>query len=75
MEGEKLSLHKFYFDSITRAREKHERYGQALFNHLCVVRADLSGQVRGTMDKDPFYCTSPKDKRFDAFIAFIEENW
>ena len=69
-----LYLHKFYFDSITRARLKKERYGQAMFNHLCEVRPDLAEQIRGT-DKDPFYCTSPMDPKFDAAIAFIEANW
>ena len=70
-----LSLHKFYFDSITRARVNRERYGQALFNHLCEVRPDLSEKIRGDMDLDPFYCESPTHPRFDKFIAFIEENW
>ena len=70
----KLSLHKFYFDAITRARVTRERYGQAMFNHLWEVRPDLSEQVRGT-DKDPFHVQSFEDPRWDAFIAFIESNW
>jgi hypothetical protein len=45
-----------------------------MFNHLCEVRPDLAEQIRGT-DKDPFYCTSPMDPKFDAAIAFIEANW
>lgn len=68
------SLHKFYFDSITRAREKRERYCQAMFNHLSVVRPDLSEQVRGT-EMDPFHCTTLQDPRWDKFVAFIETNW
>lgn len=69
-----ISLHKFYFDGITRAREKRERYCQAMFNHLSIVRPDLSEQVRGT-DKDPFYCASPTEERWDRFVQFIETNW
>lgn len=69
-----VSLHKFYFDGITRAREKRERYCQAMFNHLSIVRPDLSEQVRGT-EMDPFHCTTPQDPRWDKFVAFIETNW
>jgi hypothetical protein len=68
------SLHKFYFDSIIRARRNQERYGQAMFNHLCEVRPGLSEMVRGT-NMDPFYCSSPMDAQFDRFVAFIEQNW
>ncbi len=70
----KLSLHKFYFDGITRARMKGERYCQAMFNHLCEVRPDLSEKVRAS-DMDPFYCATPNDPKFDRFIAYIEKNW
>ncbi len=71
----KLSLHNFYFDSMARAhRLLHERYGQAMFNHLQSVRPDLAERVRGT-DKDPFSCKSPTDPRFDRFIDFIESEW
>jgi hypothetical protein len=69
-----MSLRKFYFDSIVRARLRHERYGQAMFNNLCEHKPILAEAVRGT-EKDPFYCTSPNDQRFDAFIAYIESNW
>jgi hypothetical protein len=70
----KLSLHKFYFDAISRARNTGERYGQAMFNHLWEVRPDLSEKVRGT-DKDPFYVDRLYDPRWDAFVEFIESNW
>jgi hypothetical protein len=69
-----ISLHKFYFDAITRGRVNRERYGQAMFNHLHEVRPDLSEQVRGT-DKDPFYVESLKDPRWNSFVEFIESNW
>jgi hypothetical protein len=74
MTDPKLNLHKFYFDGITRARKTGERYCQAMFNHLHDVRPDLAEQVRGT-DKDPFYCPSPDDPRWDRFVNFIETNW
>ncbi len=75
----KLSLHRFYFDAITRARCKSERYGQAMCNHLYMVRPDLSMQI-GTntgadTDMDPFFCVSPNDPKFDRFIEFVEKNW
>jgi hypothetical protein len=69
-----LPLHKFYFDGITRASKTRERYCQAMFNHLSIVRPDLSEQVRGT-DMDPFYCTTPKGPRWDKFVEFIETHW
>lgn len=71
---EKLPLHKFYFDSITRARNTRERYGQAMFNHLCEVKPDLAEKVRNT-NMDPFYCASPMEAKFNCFIEFIESNW
>lgn len=69
-----ISLHKFYFDAISRARNTGERYGQSMFNHLWEVRPDLSEQIRGT-DKDPFYVLRLHDPRWDAFVEFIEKNW
>lgn len=71
---EKLSLHEFYFDSITRCRKTGERYGQGMFNHLCEVKPDLAEKVRGT-NMDPFYCSSSMEAKFDRFITFIEANW
>lgn len=69
-----MNLHKFYFDGITRAREKRERYCQAMFNHLAEVRPDLSEMVRGTI-KDPFYLETPNHPTWDRFVHFIETNW
>lgn len=68
------SLHKFYFDAISRARSKRERYGQAMFNHLVIVRPDLSERVRGT-DMDPFYVEQLSHPDWDRFVKFIETNW
>lgn len=68
------SLHKFYFDSQTRARVTRERYGQAMFNHLHEVRPDLAEAVRST-DKDPFYVERLDDPRWDKFVEFLEANW
>lgn len=70
----KLSLHKFYFDAIQRARREGERYGQAMFNHLCSVRPDLSEKVRGS-DMDAFYVEKLSDPRWDRFVEYIEKNW
>lgn len=71
-----ISLHRFYFDSILRARKTGERYGQALFNHLCEVRPELSEKVRAT-GIDPFFLTGPQDnpQKWDEFIEFIETRW
>jgi hypothetical protein len=70
------TLSKFYMDAAIRARTNGERYGQAVFNHLFMIRPDLSEQIRGT-DKDPFYMNGPADNfaRWDAFAWFIETNW
>ena len=70
---DKMSLHKFYFDAITRARVKKERYGQAMFNHLFMVKPELAEKVRGT-DMDPFYVET-LDSRWERFVAFIEKEW
>ncbi len=70
------TLSKFYMDAMLRANAKKERYGQACFNHLCDVRADLAEAVRGS-DKDPFHMHGPADnfERWDRFAVFIETNW
>lgn len=69
-----VTLHRFYFDAITRARTNGERYGQAMFNHLYQVRPDLSEQIRGS-NKDPFYISGLSDPIWDRFVEFIETNW
>lgn len=68
------SLHKFYFDAIMRGRANRERYGQAMFNHLCEVRPDLAERVRMT-NMDPFHVSALSDPRWDRFVAFIEARW
>jgi hypothetical protein len=73
-KSEMVTLHKFYFDAVTKAREYRWRYGQAFFNHLLEVRPQLAELVRGT-DKDPFYLSTPCCDQFDRFAVFIEENW
>lgn len=69
-----MSLHKFYFDGITRARVTGERYCQAMFNHLAEVRPEMAELVRGS-ETDPFHCQGPTDPRWDRFVEFIEKNW
>lgn len=70
-----MSLHQFYFDAIIYNRENPcLRYGQAMFNHLAVVRPDLAEMVRGT-NCDPFHCVSPTQGAFNRFTNFIEKCW
>ena len=71
---EKISLHKFYFDSWTLARNNRWRYGQAMFNNLVIVRPDLAEKVRGT-DADPFYVERLNDPRWDRFVEIVEAEW
>jgi DICT domain-containing protein len=70
-----MNLHQFYFDVWTLARNQKWRIGQALFNHLLVVRPDLAESIRGDMTCDPFHAVSPTDPRYDAAIKIIEANW
>lgn len=67
-----ISLYKFYSDIRIRAAQHNERFGQAAFNHLALVRPDLSEKVRGT-DMDPYY--SENGGRWNKFVQFIETNW
>lgn len=71
-----IHLHKFYFDSLTRARVQQECYGQAMFNNLVKVRPDIAEQVRNT-DMDPSRMSGPAEdyERWDRFIAHVESNW
>ena len=67
------SYFSFWKDAKERCNTHNERYGQALFNHLLIVRPDLAEQIRGT-ENDPYHFNrcSPQFKRF---VSFIEENW
>ena len=77
-----ISLHQFYFDAIAgnikrlseNLHAERWRYGQIMFNHLLTVKPELAERVRA-QSYDPFYCDSPADPRFDAFVEFIETNW
>lgn len=51
------------------------RLGQTYFNVLAQYRPDLSEQVRGKFNLDPFYAESTSDKRIVAFIQFVYKNW
>lgn len=61
----------FTRDADKRYHEGDERIGQSYFNHLATVRDDLSEQIRGNFELDPFY----KDSNFHSFLNFIHENW
>lgn len=69
-----ISLHRFYFDAITKARVHQWRYGQAMFNHLVAVRPELAEQIRGT-DRDPFYVEKLNHPNWDRFVAWLESVW
>jgi hypothetical protein len=73
-ETKMISLHKFYFDAISRTCRTGERYGQAMFNHLSEVRPELAEAVRGT-EMDPFHVQRINDPRWDKFVEFIEMYW
>ena len=47
------------------------RYGQTYFNVLAQVRPDLSEQVRGVVDLDPFYL----DANLPEFLHYVFPRW
>lgn len=47
------------------------RLGQTYFNVLCSVRPDISEEVRGDVQFDPFY----QDKRINDFLGFVASRW
>lgn len=65
-----------YRIAINQAASAHKdwRLGQAAFNVLAEVRPDLAEQVRGKR-LDPFYANKVDDRRFVAFVEFLETNW
>jgi len=70
-----MTLEEFYHQARLRQEETKERYGQALFNLLTVVRPFMAEEIRST-DKDPFYTDDKRGKeRLEAFHLFLAENW
>ena len=65
-----LEEFKIHF-TATVNRQKNERKGQWAFNCLWMWRPDLSEQIRGSYNLDPFN----NDDRLPAFWQFVEENW
>lgn len=47
------------------------RLGQTYFNVLRAVRPDISEQIRGDVQYDPFY----QDKRINDFLGFVAQAW
>lgn len=47
------------------------RLGQTYFNVLHAVRPDLSEQIRGDVQFDPFY----QDKKINDFLGFVANRW
>lgn len=62
-----------YVQHVSHTRRAHPawRAGQAYFNVLYSLRPDLSEQVRGSAELDPFHV----DARLPAFLAFVMEEW
>lgn len=69
-----MTLWRLY--SLTRiaAAQNNWRIGQALFNTLVDVRADISEKLRASK-QDPFYSDSALDARYQAAIKYIEAHW
>lgn len=57
--------------AMKSARQTLQRDGQFAFNLLCDVRPDLSEQIRGGTDLDPFY----RDENLPAFWEWLRNNW
>ena len=47
------------------------RRGQTYFNALWELRPDLSEQIRGKYELDPFH----RDELLPAFLEFVRANW
>lgn len=62
--------------AIALAMNKHPdwRLGQAAFSVLAEHRPDLAQRVRGK-SLDPSHARKVDDRRFVAFVKFLEENW
>lgn len=75
-----ITLYQFYAAAIRRYERpcrkglETERYGQAMFNHLSIVRPDLAGKIRGT-ECDPFFIPDTTHPNWQRFVQFIESNW
>ena len=68
-------IQKFYRDAETYWRANvSQRYGQALFNYLWIVRPDLANSIRGTL-ADPFNVPGLTGERLTLFGQFILDNW
>ena len=67
------NLHMFYQNVGKRCYERHELYGQALFNQLAVVRPDIAKKICGT-NMDPFYAEDT-DFSYSVFTKYLESVW
>ena len=71
----RVSLHNFYKSAIDyHDSYPDQRYGQAMYNRLKVVRSELAYKINGT-NCDPFQCKRTDDPQFERFVEFIESNW
>ena len=78
----KLTLDEYWIGvEIYQRRYPHQRYAQAAFNYLYDVRMDLSENIRGDRNLDPFYLTDEQTQghsphnTWNAFKAFLKRNW
>jgi hypothetical protein len=59
------------FVELECGRHRNWREGQTAFNLLYILRPDLSEQIRGDVQLDPFYV----DGKLPAFWAWVEQEW
>lgn len=62
-----------FITEVSRQRRlnRYWRYGQTIFNVLHAIRPDLSEQMRGAYELDPFY----RDDLTHRALNWIKENW
>lgn len=69
-------FHEFVTECVLEYREddKGQRWGQFLFNKLCVLHWGMGEQIRCT-PADPFYAKDNNDPRYSAFWLKVQELW
>lgn len=69
-----MKLSEFYAQVAVRHANRSERFGQAFFNELDLVRPDLADRIHLT-DLDPYYVSFDDNEFWDSLTQWIWVNW
>jgi hypothetical protein len=70
-----MTFDEFLLNVTRRTYQRNERYGQAFFNELSLVKPEIAEEIRAT-ENDPFYLmVEYQGQQMDKICRLVSDRW